>query len=143
MVKSIPVPYICGMTDIPTGLPAFDDEPDSSHTREVVEQLIVIEEALQADRKWDGLRLIYPNFLLLAFLGLVTVAAMIDPSSLLAELRPERVLVGAALIAAGFGLYGLSVLRASRLRLLELKAVRLQLRAMAGARAMQQQAEDN
>ena len=55
----------------------------------------------------------------------------------IAEMQPGRMLLGVAIIAAGFGFYGVSTAQDARRRILQLEALRLQRRAMLAAQAME------
>jgi hypothetical protein len=118
----------------------FEPDPASANNARmasVLDRMLEMERTLQKEQRFDPLRLVVPNAVLLAGMGVLALMAAFNSGLPIAEMQPGRMLIGVAIIAAGFGFYGVSTAQDARRRILQLEALRLQRRAMLAAQAME------
>ncbi|MFC4723974.1 hypothetical protein AB6B38_04905 [Glycocaulis abyssi] len=119
---------------------SFEPDPASPHNARIasiLDRMLEMEHALQKEQRFDPWRLVAPNAVLLAGLGVLALMAAFNSGLPIAEIQPGRMLLGVVIVAAGFGFYGVSTAQAARRRILQLEALRLQRRAMLAAQAME------
>lgn len=107
----------------------------------ILDRLLELEKSLHEQQRLDPLKLMAPNAALLAVIVIAVAWSLLTSSPLLSGMNAPSLLLGVMIIAAAFGFYGVATVQASRRRILQLEALRLQRRAMLAAHAMEPSGE--